>query len=218
MPSAPPNVNGPTQLAQGRREVKLSRSARMSTPPPDVTTLLRLAGGGDREAQEELYRLVEGELRQRARARLRQERPGHDLQTTVLVDEAYVQLVGGPDVRWENRSQFYGVAATVMRRMLVDEARQRAAAKRGGGAAVAPLEDVGDPIDRGAADPSAVLALNEALTRLGEAYPEVVQVVELHHFGGWDLKQIAEDVLHVPYTTIKRRWQRALALLHRELS
>jgi RNA polymerase sigma factor (TIGR02999 family) len=190
----------------------------MSSSQPDVTTLLRLASGGDRQAQEELFRRVEGELRQRAQARMRHERPGNDLQTTVLVDDAFVQLVGDPNVRWENRSQFYGVAATVMRRILVDQARQRSAAKRGGGDHAVSLDDVGEPAERGASDPLQVLAVHEALTKLAEPYPDLVQVVELHHFGGWDLKQIAEDILHIPYTTVKRRWQRALALLHREMS
>jgi RNA polymerase sigma factor (TIGR02999 family) len=192
----------------------------MSRPQPDVTTLLRLARDGERNAQEELYRLVEGELRRRAKACLRHERPGHDLQTTVLVDDAFVQLVGSNNMTWENRSHFYTIAAKVMRQMLVDEARQRAAAKRGGGDHPVPLDRVPEPAGRDQADPLAVLALHlhETLTKLAEHHPELVQVVELHHFAGWDLKQIAENILGVPYGTVKRRWQRALALLHREMS
>jgi RNA polymerase sigma factor (TIGR02999 family) len=190
----------------------------MSTPQPDVTTLLCLAGGGDRHAQEELFRLVEGELRKRAKAYMRRERPGHDLQTTVLVDEAFIQLVGNDNMTWENRSQFYALAAKVMRQILVDDARQRAATKRGGGDHPAPLERVTELADPTASDPLTVLALNEAMKRLAEDYPELVEIVELHHFAGWSLKQIAEDILHFPYTTVKRRWQQARARLHREMS
>ncbi len=190
----------------------------MSAPQPDVTTLLCLAGDGDRRAQEELFRLVEAELRRRAKAFLRHERPGHDLQTTLLVDDAFVQLIGSKNVTWENRSHFYAFAATVMRQMLVDDVRQRAAAKRGGGESPASIDRIPQPAERDRSDPLATLALNEALTRMGEHHPELVQIVELHHFTGWDLKQIAQDILGVPYSTVKRRWQRALALLHREMS
>jgi DNA-directed RNA polymerase specialized sigma24 family protein len=105
-----------------------------------------------------------------------------------------------------------------MRQMLVDDARQRAAAKRGGGEQPTPLNSIPEPANRADSDPLTLLALHEALTRLAEEYPELVQVVELHHFAGWELKQIAKDVLNVPYSTIKRRWQRALALLHREIN
>src|SRR5262249_5369675 len=140
----------------------------MPTPRPDVTTLLCLAGGGDRHAQEELFRLVEGELRRRAKAYMRNERPGHDLQTTVLVDEAFVRLVGEDNMTWENRSQFYALAAKVMRQMLVDDARQRAACKRGGGDQPVPLDRVPELADRTATDPLTVLALDESLTRLAK--------------------------------------------------
>jgi RNA polymerase sigma factor (TIGR02999 family) len=190
----------------------------MSRPATDVTTLLARAGRGDRQAQDELFRLVEAELRQRAKALLRRERPTANLQTTVLVDEAFVRLVGDPDRNWENRSRFYSCAAKVMRDILVDEARRRAAEKRGGGEAPAPLDRIPDLVDWRSVDPLGLLALHDALGKLAGPYPQLVQIVELHHFGGWQLKQIAADILHIPYPTAKRWWQKAKALLHREIS
>jgi RNA polymerase sigma factor (TIGR02999 family) len=190
----------------------------MPLPEPDVTTLLGLASQGDARAQAALYRLVEGELRRRARARLRHERPPHELQTTVLVDDAFVKLVGDRNVTWQNRAHFYCLAARVMRELLVDEARRRAADKRGGGEGPASLDGVAEPVGRAGPDPLTVLALHEALTALAATEPELAQVVDLHHFGGWDLKQVADDILHVPYATVKRRWQKARALLYRALN
>jgi RNA polymerase sigma factor (TIGR02999 family) len=188
----------------------------MPKPQPDITTLLCLAAGGDKRAQEELFRLVEAELRRRAQAYLRRKRPGHDLQTTVLVDDAFLHLVGNNQVTWENRAHFYALAAKVMRRSLVDEARQRAGAKRGGGDPPVPLDTVPQPAGRDLADPLFVLALDEAATRLAEHYPELVQVFELHFCAGWDLKQTAE-ILGVPYNTVKRRWKRVRSHLHDEM-
>jgi RNA polymerase sigma factor (TIGR02999 family) len=190
----------------------------MSAPQTDVTTLLGLAAQGDRHAQDKLFRELEKELRSRARARLRRERSPHDLQTTALVDEAFVKLVGDREMTWEDRSQFYCCAARVMRRILVDDARQRNAQKRDDGKRPAALHRVPDPVDRSSPDPLTLLALNEALTKLAKLYPELMQIVELHHFGGWDLKEIADDILHVPYITVKRKWAKAIALLHREMS
>ena len=130
-------------------------------PDPDVTTLLGLANRGDEAAKEALYRLVEAELRKRAHARLRQERPPHGLQTTVLVDDAFLKLIGGQNLTWENRAQFYCLAAKVMRQVLVDEARHRAAVKRGGAVPV-PLDSVPDPVDHAAADPLTLLGSGTA--------------------------------------------------------
>jgi RNA polymerase sigma factor (TIGR02999 family) len=189
----------------------------MPQPQPDVTTLLVLAGGGDKRAQEELFRLVEAELRRRAKAYLRRERPDQNLQTTVLVDDAFVRLIGGNNVNWQNRSHFYALAARVMRQTLVNDARQRSAVRRGGGDHPIPLDRIPQSAGSNAADPLTMLALDEALTKLAEQHPELVQVVELHHFAGWDLKQIA-GILGVPSSTIKHRWQRAKAYLHREMS
>jgi RNA polymerase sigma factor (TIGR02999 family) len=185
---------------------------------PDVTTLLGLAVHGDQFAQSELFRRVESVLRKLAKARLRHEQPAHNLQTTVLVDEAFMKLVGDQEMIWENRAQFYCCAAKVMRQILVDDARRRAAKRRGGGERAVPLDTVPEPVERRALDPFTLLALHEALTKLAGAYPDLIQIVELHHFGGWDLQQIAEEILHLPYVTVKRRWQRAKAILHRALS
>jgi RNA polymerase sigma factor (TIGR02999 family) len=190
----------------------------MSRPPTDVTTLLGLASQGDRQAQEELFRLVEGDLRKRAKALLRRERPTPSLQTTVLVDEAFLRLVADPEQNWENRSRFYCCAARVMREIIVDEARRRAAEKRGGGEPPAPLDRVGDLVDWRSVDPLSLLVLHEALGNLAGPHPQLVQIVELHHFGGWQLNEIAEEILHIPYPTVKQRWQKAKALLHRAIS
>jgi RNA polymerase sigma factor (TIGR02999 family) len=189
----------------------------MSTRP-GITTLLGLAGRGDKQAQEQLFRLIEGELRRRAKACMRHERPPHSLQTTLLVDDAFVKLVGDKHIGWQNRSQFYCCAAKVMRDILVDDARQRTAVKRGGGTRPARLDSVPEPADPGSPDPLTLLAVHEALTKLAGSYPELIQIVELHHFGGWELKQIGEEILDIPYSTVKRRWERAKALLHRHIS
>lgn len=189
----------------------------MSTPQPDLTALLIRAGGGDKSAQEKLYPLVEAELRRRAKAFLRRQRPDQNLQTTVLVDDAFVQLIGANKVNWQNRSHFYALAAKVMRRTLVDDARQRSATRRGGGDQPISLDRIASSAGWNPADPLTLLVLDESLTKLAEQHPELVQVVELHHFAGWELKQIA-DLLGIPSSTVKHRWQRAKAYLHREMS
>ena len=189
----------------------------MATPGLNVTALLHQASRGDRQAQEQLFRMVEPELRQRARARLSREPRRHDLQTTVLVDEAFVKLVGDPDRNWENRYQFYCCAARVMRLLFVDEARKRAADKRGRNLQALSLDCVAEPMHAQSLDPATLLALHEALDKLGTIHPDLSQLVELHHFGGWDLKQIADEILGVPYGQVKRHWRTALAFLHREL-
>lgn len=189
----------------------------MLPPQPDVTTLLRLAGAGDRQACAELFRQVEGELRQRAHAYLRRERPDQGLQTTVLIDDVFLKLVGNPNTSWQDRAQFYRFAARAMRQLLIDHARQRNARDRGGGAGPAPLDQVPEPGAEAACDPLDLLALDEALTKLAAANPDLAEIVELHHFGGWDLKQIAEEILRVSYKRAKTRWQLARAWLRREL-
>jgi RNA polymerase sigma factor (TIGR02999 family) len=189
----------------------------MAASQPEITPLLDLASRGDRQAQDDLYRLVEAELRRRARSYLRRESPTPELQTTVLVDEAFVQLVGSSG-SWESRAQFYCSAARAMRHIIVDAARKRAAARRGGGERPLPLEAVPEPAAPRGMDVATLVALHEALTRLGETHPELEQVVNLHHFGGCELKQIADDILHLPYAKVKRQWERARALLYREMN
>lgn len=189
----------------------------MSTPGNDVTALLHLVGNGDRPARDALFRLVEAELRMRAKARMNHERSGHNLQTTILIDDAFVKLIGERSMTWQNRSQFYRCAAQVMREILVDESRRRAAEKRGGGQRLVSLDDVADPLARGL-DPPTLLAVHQALNKLAAAFPELMQIVELHVFGGWKLKQIAEEILRLPYGIIKRKWRMAKAMLHREMN
>jgi RNA polymerase sigma factor (TIGR02999 family) len=188
----------------------------MDQPSADVTVLLQRAGQGDALACDELFRLVEPVLRQRAQRCLDNERAPNGLQTTMLVDDAFLKLVGNQAIAWQNRSQFYCLAAKIMRRLLVDEARRRAAAKRRGPRA-ARLDTMANLQDPKAAEPMTRLALDDALTRLAAAHPDLVEIVELHVFAGWELKQIAEQILRVPYVTVKRRWQRAKANLHREM-
>lgn len=189
----------------------------MSTPQPDVTTLLGLAGQGDAQALEDVFRLLEPHLRHLARARLRQEPPPHDLQTTVLVDEAFLRLVGKQHPAWESRSQFFGYAAKVMRELAVDEARRCAAQKRGGGVRPIPLDQAADLAAPSALDALTLLALDEVLTALARTHPKLEQIVVLYYYYGLNLKQIAE-FLGDPYPTVKKRWQRAVAELQRAWS
>src|SRR5438445_11345658 len=134
----------------------------MPTPASDVTLLLRLASTGDQQARAELFRLVEGELRKRAGGFLRQERPDPAVQTTVLIDDAFLKLTGNQAIRWQDRAQFYGLAAKVMRQLLVDRARQRAAQRRGGGVRPVRLAQVPEPQAENPLRQLDLLALDEA--------------------------------------------------------
>jgi RNA polymerase sigma factor (TIGR02999 family) len=178
----------------------------------DVTQLLTQWSGGDQTALERLLPLVYDELRRQARRYLGGERPDHTLQPTALVHEAYVRLVGQRNVKWQNRAQFFGVAAQLMRRILVDHARARAAAKRGGGASGLSLtepETVSQPDVE-------VIALDAALTELSALDPVHGRVVELRFFGGLTIEETAE-VLHLSPATIKRDWSVAKAWLYRTM-
>ena len=188
----------------------------MSAPPSHTVTQLLLDWGrGDQSALDKLVPIVYGELRRQAARYLRQERPGHTLQTTALVHEAYLRLVDLHRMNWQSRKQFFGVAARLMRRVLVEHARKRQAAKRGGAAAQLPLEAAeevasGEP-------PVDVLALDEALGRLAELDPEKSHLVELRYFAGLGIEEAAH-VLGVSPSTVKREWLTAKAWLRRELS
>lgn len=183
----------------------------------DLTALLRRVSDGDEQAKDELYRQAEGELRKRAQAFLSHERPGHLLQTTMLVDDTFLKLVHDQRISWESRSHFFCWAARTMRHLLADYADRHHAQKRGGGRAAASLHLVPEPIERQAVDLPTLLTLHEALNKLAQTHAELVQIVELKFFGGWELKQIAEVILHTSYRTIKRRWELAKALLGREM-
>jgi RNA polymerase sigma factor (TIGR02999 family) len=180
----------------------------------EITRLLQGWSDGDEQALAKLTPVLYKELHRMAHRYMRQERPGHTLQTTALINEAYLRLIGWKNVRWQNRAQFFGVSAQLMRKILVDFARSRNYAKRGSGARVVSLEDVPVvPRDR-ARD---ILALDDALQRLADIDPRKSQIVELRFFGGLSLEETAE-VLKVSSRTIRREWDLAKAWISRQMS
>jgi len=176
----------------------------------EITRLLADLRRGDRGAEELLIPLIYTELRRIARAHLRQERPDHTLQTTALVHEAYLKLLRRPTVEWQDRAHFFGVAARVMRRILIDHARSRHAAKRGGLSVRVPLDDNIADVDT---TWDQLIGLHRALDALAEHDPRRSRVVELRFFGGLDLEGTAE-VLGVSSRTVKRDWDFAQAWLY----
>ncbi|HYO99332.1 MAG TPA: sigma-70 family RNA polymerase sigma factor [Pyrinomonadaceae bacterium] len=183
----------------------------------DVTRLLVQLREGDSHVLDELLPLIYNELRTLARQYLRRERPDHTLQPTALVHEAYLRLVSDREVRWQNRAQFFGVAANVMRRVLVDHARRSGADKRGGGAEKLPLDEgVLAAASAPEVKPAQLLALDEALGKLAGFDPDKARVVELRFFGGLSVEEAAE-VLKVSPTTIKREWRVAKLWLHEQV-
>ena len=186
----------------------------MTSAPRDITRLLLAWNNGDEAALEELTPLVYQELHRLARRYMGRERSGHTLQTSALVNEAYLRLIDWKNVRWQNRAHFFAVSAQLMRRILVDFARANAYAKRGGGAPHFDLEEVAvvSP-DRG----TDIVALDEALTSLAALSPRQSQVVELRFFGGLSLEETAE-VLKVSIGTVRRDWSLARAWLHRAVT
>jgi RNA polymerase sigma factor (TIGR02999 family) len=185
----------------------------VSSPPGDVTRLLLAWSNGDREALEGLMPVVYGELRRIADRYFCRERLGHTLQPTALVHEAYFKLIDQDHARWQNRAQFFGVAAQLMRRILVDHARTRAAAKRGGGVSPVTLVDAADASPARGID---VIALDDALTRLTSLYPEQGRLVELRYFGGLTIEETGE-AMGISPATVKRQWTVARAWLLRDL-
>jgi RNA polymerase sigma-70 factor, ECF subfamily len=186
----------------------------MSSSEEEVTALLRRWRNGDEAALDKLTPLVYDELHRLAHKYIRRERPGHTLQTTALVNEAYVRLVDQISVDWQNRAHFFGVAAQVMRHILVDYARQQTAAKRGGEFHKLNFDD-GLIVSRERA--AELIALDDALKALSELYPRPGKVVELRYFGGLNNKE-ASEILNISETTIERDWRFAKAWLFRELS
>ncbi len=182
--------------------------------PGDVTQLLAAWSNGDQEAQERLIPLVYDELRQLADRYLRRERPDHTLQPTALVHEAYLRLVKQPEVRWQNRAHFFGIAAHVMRQILVNHAVSHRTAKRGGAASKVPLDDAAGLSQERDLD---LLALDEALARLATLDPQQSRIVELRFFGGLTIDETA-DVLAISAATVKREWSTAKAWLHCEMT
>ncbi len=181
--------------------------------PSDVTALLVELSGGDSRALDRLYPLVLDELKQIARNHLRSERSGHTLNTTALVHESYVKLVEGSSVECRNRSQFFAIASRAMRQLLIDHARQRKARKRGGDRTRVTL-DPGMAIAESRS--MEIIALDQAMARLGELDPRMETVVECRVFGGMTMDEIAES-LEVSRRTVERDWQRARAYLYRDL-
>ncbi len=179
----------------------------------DVTQLLVEWSNGVEEAEAKLIPLVYEELRRLAARYLRRERSDHTLQTTALVHEAYLRLVDQRRVEWRNSLHFYALAASMMRRILVDHARGRQVAKRGGGAPKLSLEDVPELSSERARH---LTAVDEALTSLAEIDPELSKIVELRFFGGFGNSEVAE-LLGVSVPTVVRRWRLAKAWLFRYL-
>lgn len=185
------------------------------TSAPNVTALLKDWGDGDPQAFEELLPLVYNELRRRAAAYLRRERPNHTLQATALVNEAYLRLIDQRLVGWKNRGHFFAIAAQAMRRILVDHAKARHRNKRGGSAEDLPLEEalIG-PDSNYSID---IIALDEAMSRLTEMDAQQAKLVELRYFVGLSLEEAA-DVLNISRSTATREWTIAKAWLFRELT
>jgi RNA polymerase sigma factor (TIGR02999 family) len=184
------------------------------SPPNAVTQLLVAWGNGDAVARDQLMLLVYEELHRLAHRYMKRESPGHTLQTSALVNEAFVRLVDQKSVRWQNRAHFFGIAAQMMRRILVDYARSRNYAKRGGGAAQISLDEALIVSDERSAE---VVNVHEALERLAEFDARKSQIVELRFFGGLSIDETAK-VLSVSPGTVMRDWTLAKAWLRREIA
>ncbi len=183
-------------------------------PQQQVTQLLCEWRGGDSTALEKLIPLVQPELQRLAHHYMSRERPGHTLQATALLDDAYLQLADKTHPQWQNRAHFFAVAAQLMRRIMVDHARQRQAVKRGGGAIKVSLDECAVVTPTRA---DALLALDEALEKLAAFDSRKAQVVELRYFGGLTMEEIA-DVLKIHVNTVTRDWTAARAWLFAALS
>lgn len=184
-----------------------------SASPQEITRLLSDWSRGDKAALDKLTPLVYAELRQIARRQMGRERPGHTLQPTALVNEAYLKIAGQGGFEWQNRAHFFAVCAQVMRHILVDHARTHARDKRGGGAVHVALEDVSASVEARATD---MVALDEALRTLETLDPQKARIIELRYFGGLGVDEVAE-ILKISPATIGREWRRAKAWLYQEL-
>jgi len=186
----------------------------MTTTPQEVSQLLRAWSDGDQTALDKLMPLVYEELRRMAKRHMDRQNPGHTLQTTALIHEAYLRLIDQKETRWQNRAHFFAVAARAMRSILVDYARARQAAKRGGEAIVVSLDEAAVASDERAAE---MVALDDALEGLAAFDRRKCRVVELRYFGGLSVEETAE-VLKVSPETVARDWRLARTWLLRELS
>lgn len=179
----------------------------------NITQLLMAWSNGNQSVLDELLPLVENELHNLASYYMRREHPGHTLQTTALLNEAYLRLVDQKEVRWQNRAHFFGIAARIMRRILLNHARDQKRLKRGGGAFRVSLSEVAFTSTEKSAE---LLALDEALNRLADIDERKSQVVELRFFGGLSVEETAE-VLKISVATVMRDWNMAKAWLGREM-
>lgn len=183
--------------------------------PNEITQMLVELTDGNQDVVNRILPHIYDELRRLAGSYLRKERADHTLQPTALVHEAYMKLIDQRQVKWQNRAHFFGIAAQVMRRILMDHARKHLANKRGGNAEVLPLEDEILVVSH---DKSAELvALDDALNQLNEVDPQKARVVELRYFGGLSIEETAE-VMGVSVPTVNRHWRMAKAWLYSELS
>jgi RNA polymerase sigma factor (TIGR02999 family) len=180
----------------------------------DVTELLTAWGGGDQAALEQLAPIIHAELYRLAKGYMSRERPGHPLQTSALINEAYLRLIDWKNTRWQNRAHFFGVAAQMMRRILVDVARRRPKAEGGAPAQQVSLEAAFHMPHEPDAD---LVALDEALERLAEMDPRKSRIVELRFFGGLSVEETAE-VLGVSDATVMREWNKAKAWLYKAVA
>lgn len=192
----------------------------MTTPERseiDAITDLLGAAPHDAAARDALFRQVEGRFHRMAAVRLRGEAPGHSLQPTMLATDAFLKLIQDRGRSWNHREEFFCAAARVMRQLLVDYARVRKAQRRGGGRRGVSLDE---PMagDEGHGDAQQLVELSELIEKLEAEYPEPMKVFQLHYFMGWELKEIARDILQRPYTVVRRRWEMAKELLKRELT
>lgn len=187
---------------------------RRITQQHNITKLLAEWRDGNQSALDELYPLVYDELHRLARRYMSRERKSHTLQTTALINEAYVRLVDQKNVQWANRSHFFAISAQIMRRILIDHARRHAYRKRGGGAQQVSLEEVAAIVPEQGRE---LMRLDEALKSLAEMDPRRSQVVELRYFGGLNNEEIA-GVLNVSENTVTRDWNMARAWLYQQLA
>ena len=178
----------------------------------EVTELLIRWGDGKEDALDRLMPLVYAELRKLARSYVRGERPNHTLNATALVNEAYIRLADQRETQWQNRAHFYGIAAQLMRRVLIDHARKKQSEKRGGGEVPIEFDErIGAP-----RRPSELIALDDALQSFARIDARGARIVELRQFGGLTVEEVA-DVLHISPATVKREWTAAKAWLKREI-
>ena len=198
-----------------RLERNTARGAILSDPVnQDVTALLAKWSGGDKAALEELMPLVYGELKRLAGSYLRRERQDHTLQSAALVNEAYMRLVDQSQVRWQNKSHFFGIAAQMMRRILVDHARGHKAAKRGAGVELLELNEAVTQAQKQSID---LLGLDDALKTLEKMDAQQSRIIELRFFGGLSIEETAE-VLEISPATVKRDFAAARAWLYRAVT